>query len=135
MIVLWRESTYRLLLKSCCYRAYRLVSSPTSINAIMWAPSTSVWTSWFFVFFFFCLFRATPEAYGGCQVRGWIEAIATSLRHSLSNSSSEPHLQPTPQLTVMLSEAKGQTCILMDARQMHFHWAEMGTTCLDFWIY
>ena len=46
----------------------------------------------------FCLFRATPAAYGGSQARGLIRAVATSLRHSHSNARSEPHLQPTPQL-------------------------------------
>ena len=25
---------------------------------------------------FLCLFRATPEAYGGSQARGWIRAVA-----------------------------------------------------------
>jgi len=53
---------------------------------------------------FFCLFafsRAAPTAYGGSQARGLIEAVATSLRQSHSNSRSELHLQPTPQLTAM----------------------------------
>ena len=36
------------------------------------------------IFFFFFLFRAAPEAYGGSQARGPI--------------GSEPHLRPTPQL-------------------------------------
>ena len=55
----------------------------------------------FFFFFFFCLclFRATPTAHGGSQAMGSIGAVAASLRHSHSNSGSEPHLQPTPQLT------------------------------------
>ena len=45
------------------------------------------------LFFFFCLFAiswAAPAAYGG--------AVATGLRHSHSNTGSEPRLQPTPQL-------------------------------------
>ena len=41
-----------------------------------------------FFFFFLSFFRATPEAYGGSQAAG--------LRHSHSNSGSEPHLRPTP---------------------------------------
>ena len=49
-------------------------------------------------FFFFSIFRATPEAYGGSQARGRIRTIAAS--HS--NTGSEPHLQPTPQFTAML---------------------------------
>ena len=56
----------------------------------------------FFFFFFFCLLAiswAAPTAYGGSQARGRIGAVATGLRQSHSNSGSEPHLQPTPQLT------------------------------------
>ena len=53
----------------------------------------------FFVFFFFCLFRAEPAAYGGSQARGLIRAIAAALCQSHNNAGSEPHLQPTPQLT------------------------------------
>ena len=53
----------------------------------------------------FCLFAiswAAPAVYGGPQARGPIEAVATGLRQSHSNTGSEPHLQPTPQLTAML---------------------------------
>ena len=56
----------------------------------------------FLFFFFFCLFAiswAAPAAYGGSQARGPIGAVATGLRQSHSNAGSEPHLQPTPQLT------------------------------------
>ena len=47
----------------------------------------------------FHLFRAAPVAYGGSQDRGEIGAAAASLHHSHSNTGSEPHLQPAPQLT------------------------------------
>ena len=47
------------------------------------------------------LFRAAPVAYGGSQARGPIGAIAAGLHHSHSNSRSEPHLRPTPQLMAM----------------------------------
>ena len=50
-------------------------------------------------FFSFCLFRATPEAYGGSQAKGRIGAAAASLHHGHSNAGSKPCLQPTPQLT------------------------------------
>ena len=54
-------------------------------------------------FFFFCLFAiswAAPSAYGGSQARGPIGAVVTGLHQSHSNAgSSEPRLQPTPQLT------------------------------------
>ena len=50
-------------------------------------------------FFFFPLFRATPEAYGGSQAGGEIGATAASLHLSHSNAGSELHLQSIPQLT------------------------------------
>ena len=40
-----------------------------------------------------------PAAYGGSQAKGLIRAVATGLRQSHSNMGSEPHLQPTPELT------------------------------------
>ena len=42
---------------------------------------------------------AAPVAYGGSQARGQTGAVAAGLHHSHSNMESEPHLQPTPQLT------------------------------------
>ena len=50
---------------------------------------------------FFCLFMATPLAYGDSQSRDQISAIAPGLRHSHSNARSEPCPQPTPQLVAM----------------------------------
>ena len=49
-----------------------------------------------FIFFFF---RATPVAYGGSPSRGRIGVTAAGLHHSHSNTESELHLGPTPQLT------------------------------------
>ena len=49
--------------------------------------------------FVFCLFSATPSAYGGSQTGGWIGAVAAGLHHSHSNAISKPHMQTTPQLT------------------------------------
>ena len=49
--------------------------------------------------FFFLLFRASPMAYTSSQARDLIRGAAAWLYHSQSNSRSEPHLQPTPQLT------------------------------------
>ena len=51
------------------------------------------------VFNFFFLFRTPPTAYGRSQARGRIGAVADSLRHGHSNTRSEPHLRPTPQLS------------------------------------
>ena len=81
-------------------------------------------------FFFFFFFRAAP---GDSQARGWIGALADGLFHSHSNTRSNLHLWrhhssrqcrriPNPR-----SEARDQTCILMDASQICFHWAKMET--------
>ena len=43
-------------------------------------------------FFSFLLFRTAPAASGSSQARGRIGATAAGLRHSHSNSGSEPHL-------------------------------------------
>ena len=80
----------------------------------------------------FCLFRSTRTACGGSQARGQIGAVATSLHHSHSNMGSKPYLRPTPQCTAMpdhnpQSKTRDWTCILMDARQIRFLWAMMGT--------
>ena len=53
-------------------------------------------------FNFFCLFMATSAAYGGSQARGQTGAASAGLYHSHSNTRSEPHLRPTPQLMAML---------------------------------
>ena len=53
-------------------------------------------------FFFFGLFAiswAAPAAYGGSQARGPIGAVATAYGTATATQGSEPHLQPTPQLT------------------------------------
>ena len=54
----------------------------------------------FFVFFFFFPFLGPLSmAYRGSQARGLIGAIDPGLRQSHSNTGSEQHLRPTPQLT------------------------------------
>ena len=53
-----------------------------------------------FFFFFFCLLRATPAAYGGSHAKGLIRATAAGLYHS--HARFEPSLQPTPQLMATL---------------------------------
>ena len=49
--------------------------------------------------FFFFHFLGCFRDMGVSQARGPIGAVAASLRQSHSNAGSEPHLQPTPQLT------------------------------------
>ena len=55
-----------------------------------------------YLFIYLFIFRATPTAYGGSQARGLIIAVAAGLHHSHTNSGSEPHLRPTPQLTATM---------------------------------
>ena len=57
---------------------------------------------WIIPSLIFFLFRATPTAYGGSQVRGQIRAVATGLHHSHSHTRSELCLWSTPQLTATL---------------------------------
>ena len=63
--------------------------------------------------------------------QGLLGAAAASLYHSHSNSGSELHLQPTPQLMAtpdpQPSETRDCTCILMDIRWIHFCCATTGT--------
>ena len=73
-----------------------------------------------------CLFLAAPLAYGSSQAEGWIGATNAGLRDSHSNMRSEPHLQPTPQLTAMqildsLSEARDLIHLLLDTSWIRFH--------------
>ena len=64
-----------------------------------WIPKSNQ-TFYLFFFFFPFLFRAPLVAGGGSQARSLIGATAASLHHS-HNARSQPHLQPTPQLTAM----------------------------------
>ena len=82
--------------------------------------------------FFLFLFRAAPTAYGGFQARGRIRAIAAGL-HQATAAPDPSHVcnlhHSLWQLGILnpLSEAGDRTCFLMDASQIHFHWATMGT--------
>ena len=66
-------------------------------------PGVSRSTIFFFFFFVFLPFSRTAlAAHGGSQARDPIGAVAAALHHSRSHTGSEPHLQPTPQLTATL---------------------------------
>ena len=54
------------------------------------------------VFFPPHLFRATLAAYGDSQARDQTGAVAANRCHSHSNTRSELHLQPKPQLVATL---------------------------------
>ena len=75
-------------------------------------------------FFFFNLFRATPEVYGGSQARSQIEAIAASLHHSHSNSATYTAAHSKAE---SLSKARNWPGILVDPSWFHYHLAMMGT--------
>ena len=71
-------------------------------------------------------------AYGSSQARDGIGAVAAGLYHSHSNSGSELHLLPTPQLWTgqilnPLSEARDQTQVLMDPDWVCYHGAMTRT--------
>ena len=66
-------------------------------------------------------------AYGGSQARGLIGAVAAGLHHSHSNVGSELSAAYTTErgqwqcrILNPLSEARDQTCIFVDASQIHF---------------
>ena len=73
-----------------------------------------------FNFFFFCLFRAAPPAYGSSQARGGIRDAAASLHHSHRDARSEPHLRPTP-----LAHGNAESLT---------HWARPGIEPTSSWI-
>ena len=76
-----------------------LICGPISYSQTIRPPSILFVVVVFFFLFFLAISWAAAMAYGGSQARGWIRAVAASLRQSHSNSGSEPSLQPTPQLT------------------------------------
>ena len=88
------------------------------------ANKKSLMTPLVFFSFLFCLFRATPAAYGGSQARGQTGAVAAGLHHSHSNARSEPCLRPyhssqQRQILNPLNEARDRTCVFIDAIQIH----------------
>ena len=85
-----------------------------------------------YIFFFFCPFRATPEACGGSQTRGQIGATAAGPHHSHSNARSKLRLWPTHSsqqhgILNPLSEARDWTRNLMAPSQICFCCATIET--------
>ena len=74
----------------------------------------------FIYFFIFCLFRATPTAYGASQARGLISATAASLHHSHS------------QILNPLIKARDQTQNVMVPSRIRFCYITMGTPLFNF---
>ena len=70
-------------------------------NQISWCVDSFCNDTGFILFYFICLFRGAPVAYGSSQARGWISATAAGLYHSHSKSRFKLHLWPIPQLMAM----------------------------------
>ena len=49
-------------------------------------------------YYYYCIFRAAPKAYGGSQAWGQIGTVVAGLCHSHSNEGSKLRLRPTPQI-------------------------------------
>ena len=99
----WSKKSFYLYLKSemiwkISYIILPYIYLAPSLGMALFMTSICYLSSFFF-FFVFCLFRATPTAYGGSQARGLIGAVATGLHHNHSHAGSEPCLWLTPQLT------------------------------------
>ena len=89
---------------------------------------------YFFGLFFF--FRATPMAYGGSRLG--VESELQLPAYTTATAMGDPshvfdlyHSLWQCQILNPLSEARNQTCILLDTSQICFHWAMMGTPCLS----
>ena len=79
----------------------------------------------FFFFFFFCLFRATPTAYGGSQARGLIGAPAPAYTRTtavlgVSHICELYHSSQQRWILNPLSEARDRTCNLIVPSQICF---------------
>ena len=75
---------YEITSRCLCFSLH--TAFPLQCLLILNSPAPSI-----FFFFVFCLFRATPSAYGGSQARDQIRTVVTGLRCSHSNARSEPH--------------------------------------------
>ena len=96
------------------------------INIFYWKTTT-------LIYFFFCLFRATPAANGGFQARGPIGVELPAYITATPDPSSVCDLRHRSwhlQILNPLSEARDQTCLLMDASRVRYHCATMGIPTL-----
>ena len=82
------------------------------------------------ILFCFLLFRVAPTAYGSFQTRGQMQlpAYATAaVKPYPSCICNLHHSSQQCQIPEPLSEARDQTCILMDTSGIHFCCTTMGT--------
>ena len=91
-ILFSHRSYYKLLRFSCAIKSILINYLFYTVVCMCYShpPNSSLFPPLFFVFFF-CLFRATPAAYGGSQARGPIAAIAFGLHYSHSNADLQLH--------------------------------------------
>ena len=82
-------------------------------------PNNSIYGILFFFLFFFYNHARSIWKFSG--LRGRIRAAAASLHHSHSNTGSESHLQPTPQLMAM-----PDLCLA--------HWVRSGIKPASSWL-
>ena len=101
-----------------------------TFHPIFWRRTWSLLL--FFSFFFSFLFRTAPTEYGGSQAGGPIRAVAAGLQ--TATAMQDPscicdlhHSSQKCQILNPLSGARDQTCVLMNASQLCFCWATMGT--------
>ena len=80
-------------------RSTHVATNAGSISFFLWLSNIPLYVKAGHDFFFFCLFAISWAA---SVARGRIGAVAASLLQSHSNSGSEPHLRPTPQLMATL---------------------------------
>ena len=101
------------------------------INCVLWETSF-VFLFVVCLFFVFCLFRATPMAYGGSQARGLTGAVASGLATATAMPDPScifnlPHSSQQRRTLNPLSEARDQTCNFMVPSRICFRCATTGT--------
>ena len=94
-----------------------------TMTMMIWETSMNLVTSKKFSLSF-CLFRATPVAYGGSQARGPIGAVAAGLHHckAMPDPSLVCDLHHSSQRCRILNpliKARDWTCVLMDTSWIH----------------
>ena len=71
------------------------------------------------------LYRAAPVAYGSSQARGRTRAASTATQDQ-SHNCNLYHSSRQSWTLNPLSEARDQTCVLMNISLIHFRWAMTG---------
>ena len=94
--------------------------------------STTTVGKWQFLFLFFFL-RAAPVAHGDAQARSELQPPVYTTATATPDPSCVCDLHHSSwqrQIPDPLSEARDQTCVLMDTSGVHFCFATTGSPCL-----